>query len=208
MKSVLALSAAALALAAPAAAAPNPALLHPASLHAKAPATYQARFVTTKGPFVVTVHRAWAPRGADRFYNLVRNGFYDGQRLFRVVPGFVVQWGISGDPAVAKAWANANIPDDPVRHSNTPGTIAFADAGPNTRSTQVFVNLGSNAGLDTQGFAPFGIVTSGGAAIDALYHGYGEKPTGDQAQMTAQGEAFFEKTFPKLDRILTARIVR
>jgi peptidyl-prolyl cis-trans isomerase A (cyclophilin A) len=203
-----ALAAAALAAGATAASGPNPALLHPATLHAKAPAVYKAKFTTTKGAFVVTVHRAWAPRGADRFYNLVENRFYDGQRLFRVVPGFVVQWGISGVPKVASAWQNATIPDDPVEHSNTPGTITFATAGPNTRTTQVFVNLGSNAFLDSQGFAPFGLVTSGGAAISSLYHGYADKPTNDQPQMTAQGEAYFAKHWPKLDKILTARIVR
>jgi peptidyl-prolyl cis-trans isomerase A (cyclophilin A) len=183
-------------------------LLHPAALHAKAPATFRARFTTTKGSFVVTVYRAWAPRGADRFYDLVRAGFYDGQRLFRVIPGFVLQWGISGTPTVSKAWQDATIPDDPVRHSNAPGTISFATAGPNTRTTQVFVNLGSNTSLDTQGFAPFGRVTSDMTAIAKLYAGYGEAPSRAQAQMAAQGEAFVAKTFPKLDRILTARIVR
>lgn len=194
-------------LAATAAAASNPALLHPAKLTAKAPAVYQAKFATTKGPFVVTVHRAWAPRGADRFYNLVKAGYYDGERLFRVVPGFVVQWGISGDPKVNKAWLNATIKDDPVRHSNTPGTITFATGGPNTRTTQVFVNLGSNAFLDRQGFAPFGVVTSGGATINALYRGYGDRPTPLQAQMYAQGETYFAKKWPKLDRILNASII-
>jgi peptidyl-prolyl cis-trans isomerase A (cyclophilin A) len=182
-------------------------LTHPAQLTATAPATYKATFTTTKGAFVVTVHRAWAPRGADRFYNLVRSGFYDGQRLFRVVPGFVVQWGISGDPTIAKAWANAAIPDDPVKHSNTPGTITFATAGPDTRTTQVFVNLGSNTFLDGQGFAPFGAVTSGSATLSSLYSGYGEKPTRAQPEIATQGEAFLKTAFPKLDRILRARIV-
>src|ERR1700750_1319217 len=138
MKRTLLVTTAAAAMAAGVAAASGPSLLHPASLHAKAPAVFRARFTTTKGPFVVTVHRAWAPRGADRFYNLVRAGFYNGQRLFRVVPGFVVQWGISGSPKVAAAWQSANIPDDPVRHSNTRGSITFATAGPDTRTTQVF----------------------------------------------------------------------
>jgi peptidyl-prolyl cis-trans isomerase A (cyclophilin A) len=186
----------------------NPDLLHPATLHAKAPAVYRARFTTTKGPFVVTVHRAWAPRGADRFYNLVRARFYDGQRLFRVVPGFVVQWGISGTPKVASAWQNANIRDDPVRHSNTRGTITFATAGPNTRTTQVFVNLANNAQLDGQGFAPFGQVTSGMRVLRKLYSGYDDTPTNEQAQIAAGGEAFLRRAFPKLDRIVTARIVR
>ena len=208
MKGLLAAAAAALVVAAPAAAAPNPALLHPAALHAKAPAVFRVRFATTKGPFVVTVHRAWAPRGADRFYDLVRARFFDGVRLFRVVPGFVVQFGISPDPQIAKAWANATIPDDPVRRSNTPGTISFATAGPNTRTTQVFVNLGSNTSLDAQGFAPFGAVTSGMASIARLYGGYGEQPTNAQGEIAAQGDAWVRKRFPKLDRILRARILR
>ena len=201
------LAAAALAGAAAAAAAPNPTLLHPSSLTARAPAVFRARFVTTKGPFVVTVHRAWAPRGADRFYNLVQARFYDGERLFRVVPGFVVQWGISGYPSVSAAWQNADIRDDPVRHSNTRGTISFATAGPNTRTTQVFVNVGDNASLDHEGFAPFAVVTSGLAVLGRLYSGYDDTPTNAQQQLASQGEAFVRKTFPKLDRILTARIV-
>jgi peptidyl-prolyl cis-trans isomerase A (cyclophilin A) len=186
----------------------NPGLLEPGTLHAKAPDVFRARFVTNKGPFVVTVHRAWAPRGADRFYNLVRAGFYNGQRLFRVVPGFVVQWGISGEPSVAAAWQNATIRDDPVRHSNARGTITFATAGPNTRTTQVFVNLGDNKRLDTEGFAPFGQVTSGMRVLGKLYSGYDDAPTNEQGQIATGGEAFLRKAFPKLDRILTARIVR
>jgi peptidyl-prolyl cis-trans isomerase A (cyclophilin A) len=208
MKRILLAATTAAAAAAGVAAASGPSLLHPASLHAKAPAVFRAKFTTTKGPLVVTVHRKWAPRGADRFYNLVRAGFSDRQRLFRVVPGFVVQWGISGTPKIAKAWQNANIQDDPVRKTNARATIDFADAGPNTRSTQVFVNLASNAQLDADGFAPFGVVTSGFATLRHLYHGYGERPTADQAQATQQGEAFFRKHFPKLDRILRARILR
>ena len=169
---------------------------------------FRARFTTTKGPFVVTVHRKWAPRGADRFYNLVRAGFYDRQRLFRVVPGFVVQWGISGAPKIARAWQHATIRDDPVRQTNARGTIDFADAGPNTRTTQVFVNLAANKQLDGAGFAPFGRITSGFATLRRLYHGYGERPSNDQAQITQQGEPFLHKHFPKLDRILKARVLR
>ena len=188
-------------------AAPPPALLKPAALHAKAPATFAVEFTTTKGAFVVTVHRAWAPRGADRFYNLVQAGFFNGEEFFRVVKGFVVQFGISGYPAVAKAWQNADIPDDPVKASNTAGTITYADAGPNTRSTQVFINLANNAAnLDGQGFAPFGKVTSGMAVVDKLYGGYGEAASNDQQQIAAQGNAFLKKHFPKLDSILTARL--
>ncbi len=207
MKRTLLAAAVAAAILAGAAAASGPSLLHPASLHAKAPAVFRVRFTTTKGPFVVTVHRKWAPRGADRFYNLVHAGFYNGQRLFRVIPGFVVQWGISGTPKIAEAWQQATIRDDPVRHSNKRGTIVFADAGPNTRTTQIFVNLGSNSELDKDGFAPFGTVTSGFATLQRLYHGYGELPSNAQAQITQQGEAFLEKHFPKLDRILKTRLL-
>ena len=192
-----------------AAAAAPPQLLHPESLHAKAPAAYRVSFATTRGTFVVTVHRAWSPRGADRFYNLVRARFFDGVTFFRVVKGFVVQFGISPDPAVSKAWQNATIKDDPVQGSNTPGTITFADAGPDTRTTQVFVNLGNNGpNLDGQGFSPFGRVTSGMSVVNRLYGGYGEQPTGMQPQITSQGNAFLRKQFPKLDHIVTARISR
>jgi peptidyl-prolyl cis-trans isomerase A (cyclophilin A) len=191
-----------------AAAAAPPQLLQPSSLHAKAPATYRVSFATTRGAFVVTVHRAWSPRGADRFYNLVRARFFDGVVFFRVVKGFVVQFGISPDPAVAKAWQTATIKDDPVKVSNTPGTITFADAGPDTRTTQVFLNLGSNAALDGRGFSPFGRVTSGMSVVNRLYGGYGEQPTDKQQEIATQGDAYLRKAFPKLDRIRTARIVR
>jgi peptidyl-prolyl cis-trans isomerase A (cyclophilin A) len=187
--------------------APPPALLKPGALHAKAPATFGVEFTTTKGTFVVTVHRSWAPRGADRFYNLVKAGFYDGNEFFRVHTGFVVQFGISGDPQVSKAWQNANIPDDPVKTSNTVGTITYADAGPNTRTTQVFVNLGKNAFLDSQGFAPFGEVTSGLPVVEKLYSGYGEAPTSLQPQIASQGNTFLKKRFPKLDAVIRARVV-
>ena len=187
-------------------AAPPPQLLHPASLHAKAPPTYRVAFKTTKGTFVVTVHRAWAPRGADRFYNLVRARFFDSVTFFRVVKGFVVQFGISGEPKVASAWQRATIKDDPVKASNTPGTITFATAGPDTRTTQVFVNYGNNASLDAQGFSPFGRVTNGMSVANRLYGGYGDQPTRMQQQIGTQGNAFLRKRFPKLDHIVTARI--
>lgn len=189
--------------------APPPALLHPAALHAKAPATFDVSFTTTKGTFVVTVHRAWAPRGADRFYNLVKAGFFNGDEFFRVVKGFVVQFGISGYPQVSRAWQNANIPDDPVKTSNKPGTLTFADAGPNTRTTQLFINLADNGpNLDGQGFAPFGKVTKGLAVVKKLYGGYGEAPSNAQPQIAAQGNAFLKKRFPKLDSIIRARLVK
>jgi len=188
------------------ASAPPPPLLHPATLKAKAPSEYTVAFTTTKGRFEVTVHRNWAPHGADRFYNLCRAHFFDGVEFFRVVKGFVVQFGISGYPAVSSAWQNANIPDDPVKTSNGRGTITFADAGPNTRTTQVFINLANNARLDSLGFAPFGKVTKGLSVVDKLYAGYGEQPTSAQSQIAAQGNAFLKRRFPKLDSVLTATI--
>ncbi len=196
-----------LAVSASTASAPPPPLLHPAGLKAKAPAHYTVGFSTTKGRFDVTVNRSWAPRGADRFYNLVRAHFFDGVQFFRVVKGFVVQFGISGYPAVSRAWQNANIADDPVKASNVRGTITFADAGPNTRTTQVFINLANNSRLDGLGFAPFGKVTKGMSVVDKLYGGYGEQPTNTQAQIASEGNAFLKKRFPKLDSVLTARIV-
>jgi peptidyl-prolyl cis-trans isomerase A (cyclophilin A) len=197
----------ALAAAGVAAAAAPPSLLHPATLKAKAPATYAVSFATTKGTFVITVHRAWAPRGADRFYNLVRAHFFDGVSFFRVDKGFVAQFGISGTPAVSKAWRTASIPDDPVKTSNAKGTITFADAGPNTRTTQVFINLAANNSLDTEGFAPFGVVTSGMNVVGKLYGGYGDRASADQQQITLQGNAFLKKHFPRLDHVETAKLV-
>jgi len=188
--------------------APPPQLLKPAALHAKAPATYDVAFKTTKGTFVVTVHRAWAPLGADRFYNLVQARFFDGDEFFRVVTGFVVQFGMSPYPAVSSAWQNADIKDDPVKQTNAPGTISFADAGPNTRTTQVFVNLGNNARLDSYGFAPFGSVTTGMAVVQKLFGGYDDRPTNLQGQIASQGNAFLKKRFPKLDAVVTARVVK
>jgi peptidyl-prolyl cis-trans isomerase A (cyclophilin A) len=205
-----ALAALALGLVAGANAAAAGNLSDPAALNAKAPAVYQAKFDTSKGPFVVEVHRDWAPRGADRFYNLVKNGFYDNARFFRVIEGFMVQFGINGDPSVAGAWRDADIKDDPVKQSNERGTITFATAGPNTRTTQVFINFGDNAGLDGQGFSPFGKVVSGMEVVDSLYGGYGEgAPNGngpDQGRIQSQGNAYLEQGFPKLDFIKTATI--
>jgi cyclophilin family peptidyl-prolyl cis-trans isomerase len=190
-----------------AAAAGKPSLLDPSSLKAKAPPVFNTTFKTTKGTFVITVHRSWSPHGADRFYNLVANKFYDGARFFRVVPGFVVQFGISPSPTVSAAWLNATIPDDPVKKSNTVGMVTYAATGqPDSRTTQVFINLANNASLDAQGFAPFGQVTSGMKVVVKLYPGYGETPTGQQGQITQQGEKYLARTFPKLDRIITARI--
>ncbi|MET0301074.1 MAG: peptidylprolyl isomerase [Methyloceanibacter sp.] len=185
-------------------------LSDPAALNAKAPAVYQAKFDTSKGPFVIEVHRDWAPRGADRFYNLVKNGFFDNARFFRVIEGFMVQFGINGDPKIAGVWRDADIKDDPVKQSNERGTITFATAGPNTRTTQVFINFADNAPLDGQGFSPFGKVVSGMEVVDSLYGGYGEgAPNGngpDQGRIQSQGNAYLEQDFPKLDFIKTATI--
>jgi len=183
----------------------DPALLHPAELKAKAPNVFDVKFTTTKGDFIVQVNRAWAPIGADRFYNLVKHGFFTGAPFFRVVPGFIIQFGLSGDPAVNRAWHNADIKDDPVTQSNKPGTITFATAGPNTRTTQLFINFGDNGGLDGQGFAPFGTVTSGMDVVKSLYSGYGEQP--NQGSITNQGKVYIEKNFPKIDSIKSATVI-
>jgi peptidyl-prolyl cis-trans isomerase A (cyclophilin A) len=186
----------------PAAAKGN--LLDPKSLNQTAPAQFRAKFTTTKGDVVIEVTRAWSPRGADRFYNLVRSGFFTDVAFFRVISGFMAQFGISGTPAVANAWASANIQDDPVKTSNTRGKVTYAMAGPNTRSTQFFINFGNNAALDSQGFSPFGEVVEGMANVDKIYSGYGESP--NQGAIQGQGNAYL-KNFPMLDRIVSATIV-
>jgi peptidyl-prolyl cis-trans isomerase A (cyclophilin A) len=186
---------------------PPKALLDPSKLTAKAPQLFTATFKTTAGTFVVKVHRTWSPHGADRFYNLVKNGFYDGQKIFRVVPHFVVQFGISPYPEVSQAWETADIPDDPVGPlHNRRGTVDFASAGPGTRTTQIFVNTADNLQLDGAGFTPIGEVTTGMDAVDKLYSGYADAPTQDQAQMMAQGNAYLEKQWPKLDGIESASV--
>jgi peptidyl-prolyl cis-trans isomerase A (cyclophilin A) len=183
---------------------------NPAALNAQAPAVYKARFDTSKGTFILEVHRDWAPNGADRFYNLVKNGFYDNARFFRVISGFMVQFGINGDPKISGVWQDANIKDDPVRQSNQRGFITFATAGPNTRTTQVFINFADNRALDRQGFSPFGRVVSGMEVVDALYSGYGEgAPQGlgpEQGRIQEQGNAYLIRYFPKLDYIKKATI--
>jgi peptidyl-prolyl cis-trans isomerase A (cyclophilin A) len=187
-------------------------LRNPAALTEQAPATFNANFDTSKGLFVVTVHRDWAPNGADRFYNLVKNGFYDDVRFFRVIDGFMAQFGIHGNPAVSSAWRGANIKDDPVKQSNKKGFVTFATAGPNTRTTQLFINLADNAPLDKQGFAPFGEVTKGMDVVDKIYNGYGEgAPRGrgpDQGRLQSEGNAYLAKEFSKLDYIKTATIAK
>ena len=175
-----------------------------------APASYKVRFDTTKGPFVIQVTRAWAPNGADRFYNLVKNGFYDNVRFFRVISGFMVQFGINGNPQLSARWREAQIPDDPVKESNTRGMITFATAGPNTRTTQVFINFGDNARLDAAGFAPFGKVVSGMNVVDSLNAEYGEgAPRGqgpDQGRLQREGNAYLSREFARMDYVKKATI--
>ncbi len=185
-------------------------LSDPASLNETAPDVYKVKFDTSKGPFVIEVHRDWAPNGADRFYNLVKNGFYDNDRFFRVVEGFMVQFGINGNPKISKVWRDANIKDDPVTQSNKRGMITFATSGPNSRTTQVFINFNNNVGLDGQGFSPFGQVVSGMKVVDSLYNGYGEgAPRGsgpDQGRVQDEGNAYLNKDFPMLDYVKKATI--
>ena len=167
-------------------------------------APYRVALDTSKGPVTIEVDRSLAPNGAQRFYELVKAKYFDGSRFYRVVPGFVVQWGAAADPAVTKKW-DVTIPDDPVKASNTRGTVAFAATGqPNSRTTHLFINLGDNARLDAMGFAPIGRVTSGMKVVEDIYSGYGEKP--DQDLIAAQGNAYLKKAFPRLDYIKTARI--
>ncbi|MFQ5677878.1 MAG: peptidylprolyl isomerase [Gemmatimonadota bacterium] len=200
---------------------PNPAhggegvdlLLDPAApaMNETAPDEFQVRFETSEGEFVVAVHRAWSPHGVDRFFNLVQGGFYDGVRFFRVLPGFVAQFGISGDPRRSAAWRSATIPDDPVAHGNVRGTLSFATAGPGTRTTQVFINFGDNSRLDGSGFSPFGEVVEGMEVVDRLYGGYGEgAPSGrgpNQARIQSEGNAYLESEFPELDFVRRAYVV-
>jgi peptidyl-prolyl cis-trans isomerase A (cyclophilin A) len=185
--------------------------MNPSARNEQAPATYRVRFETSKGEFTIEVNRDWAPLGAGRFRELVESGFYDGARFFRVLPGFVVQFGLPRDPAVARKWSSARLQDDPVRESNTRGAVTFATAGPNTRTTQVFINLAENRNLDGMGFAPFGSVVQGMDVVEQLYSGYGEgAPHGrgpEQHRISMEGNAYLEKSFPKLDYIRKASIL-
>ena len=192
------------------------ALKTPAALKEMAPAIYKVNFDTSAGAFVIEVHRDWAPNGADRFYNLVKNGYFDDVRFFRVIKDFMVQFGINGDPALNSIWREARIPRDPVKQSNTRGFITFAmqggPQGPDTRTTQVFINFRDNSGLDGQGFAPFGRVAQGMDVVDKIYSGYGEgAPSGsgpNQEQVQSQGNAYLNKSFAKLDYIKKATITK
>ena len=185
------------------------ALLRASMLKDKAPETFQVKVATTRGDFVVTVNRSWAPMGADRFYNLVKHHFYDNASFFRVVPGFVVQFGISAYPPVSAAWDKANIKDEPVTQSNKRGYLTYAKTSmPNTRSTQIFINLKDNAGLDQQGFSPFGFVDAQGMkVVDMLYDQYGDSGGPDQDQISKLGKPYLDKGWPKLDSIKTATLM-
>ena len=185
------------------------ALKNPAALKDKAPAQFKAKFETTKGDFVVDVTRAWSPNGADRFYNLVKYGFFDGVKFFRVVPNFVVQFGIHGNPALATKWLESNIPDDKVVESNKKGFLTFAKSGaPDSRSTQLFINLKDNDRLDAMGFSAFGKVSKGMDVVEKLYGGYGEQITQLQGQIAQEGNKYLEKNWPKLDAVKKATLVK
>jgi peptidyl-prolyl cis-trans isomerase A (cyclophilin A) len=161
---------------------------------------------TSKGAVVIEVHRDWAPIGTDHFLALVKAGYYDGDRFFRVVPGFVVQFGLNGDPAVTGKWKDMPLQDDPVTQSNTVGTVTYATAGPNTRTTQLFINLADNQRLDSMGFAPFAKVISGMDLVQNIYASYGERP--DQSLIEGQGNAYLQSQFPQLDYIRKATIIQ
>jgi peptidyl-prolyl cis-trans isomerase A (cyclophilin A) len=184
---------------------PKPAasLKDPATLNEQAPEKFRARFKTTKGDFVVEVVRAWAPRGADRFYNLVKNGYYDDTAFFRVIAGFMAQFGINGDPSLNAVWRQARIQDDPVTQSNKRGHVTFAMGGPDTRTTQLFINFKDNSNLDAMGFPPFGAVVEGMEVVDTIYQGYGEgAPRGsgpDQGRLQSEGNAYLKTDYPNLD---------
>jgi len=192
----------------PAAPTYDHALLKPALLTAKAPDTYQVQFDTTRGTFTITVTRAWSPLGADRFYNLVKHHYFDNARFFRVLPNFVVQFGLHANPTVNAVWEKATIKDDVRAHGNTRGTLVFATAGPNTRTTQLFINLKDNANLDSMGFTPFGQVDGNGMnTVEMLYDQYGESAGMDQENITKGGEKYIATKWPKLDTIKSATLI-
>ena len=182
-------------------------LMNPAQMNETAPDKFSVKFDTSKGEFIVEVTRKWAPNGADRFYNLVKNGFYDDCKFFRNIEGFMVQFGINGNPKVMAALRPARIKDDPVTQSNRRAYITFAMGGPDTRTSQVFISYGDNSRLDKDGFSPFGKVTRGMSVVESLYNQYGGKPSEAQAQIQMEGNAFLEKNYPKLDFIKTATIL-
>jgi peptidyl-prolyl cis-trans isomerase A (cyclophilin A) len=184
------------------------ALLKPSLLKDKAPEHYKVKFVTTRGEFTLAVTRSWAPLGADRFYTLVKHHFYDNASIFRVVPNFVAQFGISAYPPVTAAWRGTDIKDDPVTQSNKKGYITFATSGPNTRTTQVFINLQDNARLDKMGFAPFGVVEGEGMKVVTMFYDqYGDDAGPDQPKIEKQGKPYIDKGWPKLDTIKSATLL-
>lgn len=186
--------------------------LLPAPSEAASPDSFRVKFETTKGNFAVEVIRAWAPKGADRFYRLVKEGYFKDIRFFRVLPGFMAQFGMSGNPALNARMDSLRIPDDPITQSNKRGMVTFATAGPNTRSSQFFINYGDNVSLDSQGFSPFGRVVDGMKVVDAMYSGYGEgAPNGagpSQDSIAKKGNEYLQRAFPKLDYIKSATIVK
>lgn len=189
----------------------HPLPLDPAALSEQAPAIYRVKLATTEGDVYITVQREWAPRGADRFYNLVKAGFYTDVAFFRVIPGFVAQFGIHGNPAVSSAWRSSWIFDDPVTRSNTRGTVTFATQGTDTRTTQLFINYGDNSAIDQMGFAPIGVVEEGGMAVlEGLYSAYGDGPPGgsgpNQTLILSDGNEYLRRTYPQLDYIRTAAL--
>jgi peptidyl-prolyl cis-trans isomerase A (cyclophilin A) len=190
---------------------PREALLRPVS-DQRAPDTFDVSFETSQGRFVVRAVRAWAPLGVDRFHHLVSVGYYDRVKFFRSVPNFVVQFGLHGDPEVTALWRTRTFPDDSVVQSNVEGFVTFAKGGPNTRTTQLYINRRDNSRLDTLGFAPIGRVTSGMSVVHALYSGYGESPPRgggpEQGRIVREGNRYLEREFPRLDSIIRARIVR
>jgi peptidyl-prolyl cis-trans isomerase A (cyclophilin A) len=177
----------------------------PSATVTPAPDTFRVAFETTRGNFVVDVIRAWSPRGVDRFHELVNAGYFTDVAFFRVLPGFVAQFGMHGDPAMNRQWDDRPIRDDAVAQSNRRGTIVFATSGPNTRKNQFFINYADNARLDRMGFSPFGRVVEGMGVVDSIYAGYRETP--DQARIAAEGNAYLKREFPRLDYIKSARIV-
>jgi peptidyl-prolyl cis-trans isomerase A (cyclophilin A) len=186
--------------------APARNLLDPSTMKSKAPETFKAKFTTTQGDFVVQVTRAWAPIGADRFYNLVRGKFFDGSPFFRVIPGFMVQFGLNTNPKVSAVWMKQDLQDEPVKQSNKRGFISYAKAGPNTRTTQMFINYGDNSRLDPQGFSPFGEVIEGMAVVEKFNSEYGDNGS-SQGGIQQMGKAWLDKNMPKVDYIKTATIV-
>lgn len=188
----------------------NAAVLAPEKATEKAPKSYKVKFVTSQGDIVFEINRAWSPNGADRFYNLVKIGFFDDVAMFRAIKGFMIQFGIHGNPTVSAKWAEAKINDDNANKdaSNTPGMLTFATAGPNTRTSQLFINLGNNARLDAQGFTPFGKVVEGMDVVKKLNTEYGENSPGVQGGFQAKGNAFISKRYPNLDYIKSAEIVK